>query len=111
MSLCPWSDATLRASVVRSLEGQEERGALVLMERLRPPATRNYLLAPRHNADRLERTDTVQEVGIYGLYIAQGDELSHDVTAGYLLRSKDARTEDGGVAAGRAYMDSLDLSD
>ena len=83
----------------------------MLMERLRPPATPNYLLAPRQNTDKLELTDTLQEVGIYGFFIATGEEQWHDVTAGYLLRSKDARTEDGGVGAGRAYMDSLDLVD
>ena len=81
------------------------------MERLRPPGTPNYLLSPGQNTDRLELTETVQEVGIYGMYIARGDLFSHDVTAGYLLRSKDSRTEDGGVGAGRAYMDSLTLVD
>ena len=95
----------------RSLEGKEERGAYILMERLVAPITYNYLISPRVNTDRLELSATVQEVGVYGFYIASGDEVSYDVSSGYLVRSKSAQTEDGGVASGRAYMDSLDLVD
>ena len=95
----------------RILEGKEERGAYVLMERLAPPSTPNYLISPRTNTDRLELSATVQEVGVFGFYIASGDDVSYDVSRGYLVRSKSAHMEDGGVTAGRAYMDSLDLVD
>ncbi|KAI6661245.1 Glutathione synthetase [Oopsacas minuta] len=97
--------------MLKRLEGKEERGAYILMERLRAPLTPNYLISPRHNKDCLELTNTIQEIGVFGFYIARGDKLSHDVTAGYLVRSKGAQTEDGGVSSGRAYMDSLDLVD
>jgi len=48
------------------------------------------------------------ELGIYGtcLWNHETKEVLHNRTAGYLLRTKGDKSEEGGVAAGYGAMDS-----
>ena len=53
----------------------------------------------------------VSELGVFGLHIQDGDVEVANITAGFLLRTKAAGVQDGGVAAGRAVLDSPYLCD
>ena len=81
----------------------------ILMERINPVAAPNFLafgekLSPVVNV--------VPEIGIFHSFMATpSGEVLHDDTCGYLVRSKPSDVEDGGVAAGRAALDSLYLYD
>ena len=45
-----------------------ERSQYILMERIQPPSAKNYIV--HINFDRPQLTDTVTELGIFGVFIA-----------------------------------------
>jgi hypothetical protein len=61
--------------------------------------------------DELKTISSVVELGIYGVIIADSQTEYRNVTAGSLLRTKSAASEDGGVVAGVAVLDSVYLVD
>jgi glutathione synthetase len=89
-----------------------ELEAHILMERVYPPATAAYIVR-RDAAVRVDRC--VSELGVFTVFIASGSRASGNLNvslnegAGYILRTKSATDADGGVAAGVAVMDSVQL--
>ncbi|KAL7752216.1 Glutathione synthetase [Sorochytrium milnesiophthora] len=79
-----------------------ERNAYVLMDLIRPPPLRNVLI---RNGEYME-AEVVSELGIYGIWISNGDQVNTNDVGGYLLRTKTSDTHEGGVAAGFAVLDS-----
>lgn len=80
-----------------------ERSNYVLMRRIVP--------TPRPTATLRESRVTwlpnsITEFGVYTAYVGKGDSPLLNEAAGWLLRTKDETLEDGGVAAGRAFLDS-----
>ncbi len=55
--------------------------------------------------------DTLSELGIYGTFVGRGDTVILNAEAGHLIRTKAATSDEGGVAAGFAVLDSPYLSD
>lgn len=49
--------------------------------------------------------------GVYGIYVGHGPSASLNESAGHLLRKKILGTDEGGVAAGYAYLSSPLLCD
>ncbi|KAI0128910.1 hypothetical protein BJ170DRAFT_352174 [Xylariales sp. AK1849] len=87
-------------------------GAYILMELITPPPISNTIL--RHG--KLERGGVICELGIYGTCLwnqterhASGGGIKWNEEAGYLLRTKGDKSEEGGVAAGFGCMDSAAL--
>ena len=81
-----------------------ERSQYILMERVVPPIVNNYIVHPSSEKPVLART--VAELGVFGVVVVEdGKEVFNDST-GYILRSKDIEHKDGGVAAGRAVLDT-----
>ncbi|RYP25031.1 hypothetical protein DL767_008500 [Monosporascus sp. MG133] len=79
----------------------------ILMELITPPPVRNVIL----RNGKLEQGGVICELGIYGTCIwdQQAKTVLHNEQAGYLLRTKGDKSEEGGVAAGFGCMDSVAL--
>jgi glutathione synthase len=79
----------------------------ILMEIITPPPVHNIIL--RNGV--LEQGGVICELGVYGtcLWDQGTGEVFHNEEAGYLLRTKGDKSEEGGVAAGFGSMDSCRL--
>jgi glutathione synthase len=86
---------------------EEHWGSYILMELITPPPVVNTIL----RNGKLEHGGVICELGIYGTCLwnqATGEVLRNE-GAGYLLRTKGDKSEEGGVAAGYGCMDSCRL--
>ncbi|KAF9187147.1 hypothetical protein BGZ51_001529 [Haplosporangium sp. Z 767] len=81
----------------------EQRNAYILMDIIRPPITKNILL----RMGKLQRADVVSELGVYGIYLHDGQKTIRNDNGGHLLRTKGVESNEGGVAAGFAVIDSV----
>ncbi|KAL2074695.1 hypothetical protein VTL71DRAFT_8474 [Oculimacula yallundae] len=81
--------------------------SFILMEIIIPPPVQNIIL--RNGV--LEKGGVICELGVYGtcLWDQSTKEILHNEEAGYLLRTKGDKSEEGGVAAGFGSMDSCRL--
>lgn len=79
----------------------------ILMEIIVPPPVQNMIL----RNGNLEKGGVICELGVYGtcLWDNTTGEVFHNEEAGYLLRTKGDKSEEGGVAAGFGSMDSVRL--
>jgi len=90
-------------AIVRALEGGGEGLAqYILMQRIEPPLNRTLFL---RNGEATW-ADSLSELGVYGTLVTVGDVTVLNETAGHLLRTKLATSDEGGVAAGFAVLDS-----
>ncbi|KAF5550781.1 glutathione synthetase [Fusarium phyllophilum] len=82
-------------------------GSYILMELITPPPVNNIIL----RNGNLEQGGVICELGIYGTCIwdQSTGKVHHNEEAGYLLRTKGDKSEEGGVAAGFGCMDSCTL--
>ena len=80
------------------------RTQYVLMEKIRPPVLKNYIVQV-HKNEILEE-DVICEFGVFGVVISNGEEIVKNEAVGHLLRTKSIIHDDGGVAALRAVLDS-----
>lgn len=80
-----------------------ERTAYILMDKIRPTPSHNYLL--RRDAP-LTISHCLSELGVFGAYVRQGTEMVMNERVGHLLRTKSSVHADGGVAAGVAVLDN-----
>jgi len=85
----------------------EDREKYILMKRIEPKSFKSYLV----REGTVTEGDVICELGIFGAYIGDEKETYLNENAGYLLRTKLANVEDGGVAAGVAFLDSVALVD
>ena len=83
---------------------QEGKGlaAYILMERIKPASQKSILVRNGQWAEE----ETLSELGIYGVYVTQGSTVLLNQEAGHLVRTKTATSDEGGVAAGFAVLDS-----
>jgi glutathione synthetase len=87
-----------------------ERRAWIAMELIRPPRnTENYLL--RASPEGAVKTKVVNELGVFGwaLFGAEGEVTEGG--AGWLVRTKNEGSDEGGVVAGFSVLDSVVLVD
>jgi glutathione synthase len=86
-----------------------ERGAYILMQKIVPPPTRGQLV---RGGSIVYDGDCVCELGIYSVtlrdYADPNRILVNDVV-GHMLRTKSTATDEGGVAAGYAFLSSPHL--
>eukprot|EP01018_Ginkgo_biloba_P027467 Gb_14703 [translate_table: standard] len=86
--------------------GGDDHAAYILMQRIFPPIHMSYLVRDgiyQHN-------QTVSELGIFGAYLRNKDDVILNNQSGYLMRTKVSSSNEGGVAAGFAVVDSLYLA-
>lgn len=81
--------------------------SFILMEIIVPPPVQNLIL----RNGNVEKGGVICELGVYGtcLWNQKTKEILHNKEAGYLLRTKGDKSEEGGVAAGFGCMDSCRL--
>ena len=110
------------ADVAKALQSMtpDEQSAYILMERILPPSQNAQLL----REGQLTQTQCLCELGVYGIFLCDSrdtgaplDSMEQVATptyinkyGGYLLRVKSAGSDEGGVAAGYAFLSSPDLS-
>jgi glutathione synthase len=97
--------------VLRTYDPSAERGgvgdlsAFILMQRIFPPVNRTLCL----RRGEMVELETLSELGVYGGYVRVGDTVTRNAHGGHLLRTKAATSDEGGVAAGFAVLDSVRL--
>lgn len=79
--------------------------AYILMQRIQPPT----LPAVMVRAGVAVQADTLSELGVYGTLVRRGARVLLNREAGHLVRTKAASSDEGGVAAGFAVLDSPQL--
>ncbi|XP_024031458.1 glutathione synthetase, chloroplastic, partial [Morus notabilis] len=87
-------------------EGTEEDAAYILMQRIFPTVSSTFLL--RNGI--CHKNDAISELGLYGAYLRNTDKVIINEQCGYLMRTKISSSDEGGVAAGFAVLDSLYLT-
>jgi glutathione synthase len=55
---------------------------------------------------RVTPAEALGELGVYSVYCSRGGEVLVNQAVGHLLRTKTASSNEGGVAAGFAVLDS-----
>ncbi|CAN6338466.1 unnamed protein product [Urochloa humidicola] len=98
----------LRETLIRlQKEGGDALAAYILMQRIFPKASHSYLVRGGICHEGL----AISELGIYGAYLRNKDKVVINDQSGYLMRTKVSSSDEGGVAAGFAVLDSLYLTD
>ncbi|CAM0912324.1 unnamed protein product [Alopecurus aequalis] len=97
----------LRETLIRlRKDGSNEIAAYILMQRIFPPASPSYLV----REGTFVRDNTVSEFGMFGAYLRNKDKVILNDQCGYLLRTKAASLNEGGVVAGYAFLNSIFLT-
>nr|VDD28176.1 unnamed protein product [Brassica oleracea] len=87
-------------------EGEEENAAYILMQRIFPKVSNVFLLR-----DGVYHKDqAISELGVYGAYLRNKERVIINEQSGYLMRTKVSSSDEGGVAAGYAVLDSIYLN-
>ncbi|GMN25114.1 hypothetical protein TIFTF001_000798 [Ficus carica] len=87
-------------------EDTEEDAAYILMQRIFPTVSSTFLLRD----GICHKDDAVSELGVYGAYLRNKEKVIINEQCGYLMRTKKSSSDEGGVAAGFAVLDSLYLT-
>ncbi|XP_059085219.1 glutathione synthetase-like isoform X2 [Tigriopus californicus] len=94
---------------LESIKDSEERNAYILMDRILPPKTMNYVVRPGH--EKAELKEVISELGIFGYVIGDQNRIISNHQVGHMLRTKLSHVNEGGVAAGLGALDSVFLVD
>ncbi|XP_057789245.1 glutathione synthetase, chloroplastic [Salvia miltiorrhiza] len=86
-------------------KGSEEDAAYILMQRIFPTISPAILM--REGISHKEQV--LSELGIYGTYLRNKEKVIMNNHSGYLMRTKVSSSNEGGVAAGFAVLDSIYL--
>jgi len=92
---------------LENIKDSPERNAYILMDRIHPPVTKNYMVRPLEKEARF--SDVISELGIFGYIIGDGETILENEQVGHMLRTKLSHVDEGGVAAGLGALDSLYL--
>ncbi|MFC3153203.1 glutathione synthase [Litoribrevibacter euphylliae] len=88
----------------------DEYGAWALMERLYPHEREIPTIAVRES-HQTQIDDLVSEIGLFTVFYLGQPVTEFDGYAGYLIRSKPASENEGGIHSGKGILDSLVLVD
>uniref|UniRef100_A0A183BWA3 GXGXG domain-containing protein n=1 Tax=Globodera pallida TaxID=36090 RepID=A0A183BWA3_GLOPA len=87
---------------------KEERGAFILMKKIKPVVAKNFFVRP---FEPPRQEDVNSELGIFGSLI--GDQTTRQVLVntvnGYIVRTKAASRNMGGICSGGGVTDSAML--
>ena len=96
--------------LVRELKSMsyDERGAFILMQKIMPPSVPGKLV---RGGEIVYEGPTVCELGVFGISLRRYGSSDHDdillnKVVGHILRAKSVQTDEGGVAAGYAFLSS-----
>ncbi len=88
--------------MVARLQQRAGLGAFILMQRIQPPLNRALFM----RAGVAAPADALCELGVYSVYMSVRGAPVRNCAVGHLLRTKTADSNEGGVAAGFAVLDS-----
>eukprot|EP00096_Caligus_rogercresseyi_P006476 TRINITY_DN2293_c0_g1_i3.p1 TRINITY_DN2293_c0_g1~~TRINITY_DN2293_c0_g1_i3.p1 ORF type:complete len:355 (+),score=50.01 TRINITY_DN2293_c0_g1_i3:710-1774(+) len=91
------------------LKDPKERNAHIVMDRIWPPITPNYLIVGGKKV--FEQEGCVSELGIFGSILGSKDNIIFNRQGGHMLRTKSNNSNEGGVASGSGALDSVLLMD
>lgn len=94
---------------LESIKDTDERNAYIIMDRICPPLSKNYMVRPGSDYDKI--VDVVSELGIFGYIIGDKEKIITNKQVGHMLRTKLSNVNEGGVAAGLGALDSVILLD
>lgn len=83
-----------------------EKEAFILMERIAAVSEPAALVVESFS----EVLPAISEIGRYGICLAEGNKIIENRDIGYLVRTKSADKDEGGVCAGYACLNSLCLA-
>ncbi|KAK7284320.1 hypothetical protein RJT34_19065 [Clitoria ternatea] len=86
--------------------GSQEDAAYILMQRIFPSLSEAILM--RNGC--WYKDYAISELGIFGTYLRNKDKVVMNNQSGYLMRTKISSSDEGGVAAGFAVLDSIYLT-
>ncbi|KAG5087135.1 hypothetical protein JHK82_054532 [Glycine max] len=84
----------------------QEDAAYILMQRIFPSISATVLL--RNGC--WHKDHAISELGIFGTYLRNKNKVIMNEQSGYLMRTKVSSSDEGGVAAGFAVLDSVYLT-
>ncbi|CBI34350.3 unnamed protein product, partial [Vitis vinifera] len=87
-------------------EGTEEDAAYILMQRIFPNVSPTFLM----REGICYKDHAISELGIYGAYLRNKEKVIINDQCGHLMRTKVSSSNEGGVAAGFAVLDSIYLT-
>jgi len=93
---------------LEKIRDSSERNAFILMDRIHPPVTTNYMVRPGAEPALV---DVISELGIFGYVLGDKDKMISNRQVGHMLRTKLSHVDEGGVSAGLGALDSLYLVD
>ena len=93
--------------VLRQVGHTPERASFILMDRVRPPSQQGLIL--RAGQFTLEPLPLIGELGIFGVYVRKGERVLLNSEGGYIVRTKPATSNEGGVATGAGGLDTPNL--
>ncbi|GFY91975.1 glutathione synthetase 2 [Actinidia rufa] len=97
----------MRKALLRLQEdGTEENAAYILMQRIFPTIAPTFLM---HDGI-CHKDHAISELGIYSAYLRNKENVIMNEQCGYLMRTKVSSSNEGGVAAGFAVLDSVYLT-
>ncbi|URD77629.1 glutathione synthetase [Musa troglodytarum] len=97
----------VRETLIRlQQQGTGELAAYILMQRIFPTASLAFLV----REGVWHQDNAISELGIYGAYLRNKDKVIMNDQCGYLMRTKVSSSNEGGVAAGFAVLDSIYLT-
>ncbi|XP_073415523.1 glutathione synthetase isoform X2 [Dendrobates tinctorius] len=89
--------------VLERVKDSMERTSYILMDKIKPQPVKSCLL--RANG-RVQVSECISELGMFGVYVREGEKMVLNERVGHLLRTKATEHADGGVAAGVAVLDN-----
>ncbi|KAL5061030.1 hypothetical protein RYX36_032634 [Vicia faba] len=101
-----YGDAVRETLIKLQKSGSQEDAAYILMQRIFPNLSAALLM--RNGC--VHKDHAISELGIFGTYLRNKDRVIINDQSGYLMRTKIASSDEGGVAAGFAVLDSVYLS-
>lgn len=90
---------------LESVKNKQDRVAWILMNKIHPPIHKSHMIRPENNMST-ESQELVSELGIFGVIIADENNVYLNKQSGHMLRTKLATANEGGVASGLGACDS-----
>ncbi|PPD97434.1 hypothetical protein GOBAR_DD05550 [Gossypium barbadense] len=87
-------------------EVSEEDAAYILMQRIFPAVSPTFLIRD----SICHKEHAISELGVYSAYLRNKESVIMNDQCGYLMRTKVSSSNEGGVAAGFAVLDSIYLT-
>ena len=93
--------------ILKFIESKEEHKEFILMKMIHCKESECFMV----RRGQLSKVNAVSELGLFGALVVNGDQVVVNEYSGYLVRTKSKDSNEGGVAAGYAVIDSAALVD